>query len=86
MDKEQVWRLTGQAQLGEEAEMALRCCERLFPAMREEIYRQMEGEAAPDLALLRAKLVVLRSVEERLGAYIRGGRLALRELEDERRI
>lgn len=81
MDREQVWRLTGQAQLGEEAEMALRGCERLFPALREEVYRQMEGEEAPDMTLLRAKLLVLRSVEERLGAYIRSGRLALKELE-----
>lgn len=81
MDKEQMVRLTEQAGLGEEAEMALRCCEQLFPAMREEIYRQMEGEEAPDMALIRAKLMVLRSVEERLGAAIRGGRLALRELE-----
>jgi hypothetical protein len=81
MEREQVYKLTEQTQLGEEAEMALRCCERLFPAMREEIYRQMEGETAPDMALLRAKLVVLRGVEERLGAYIRSGRLALKELE-----
>ena len=81
MDREQVHRLTGQAQLGEEAEMALRCCERVFPAMREEIYRQMEGEEAPDMALLRAKLLVLRSVEERVKAYARSGRLALKELE-----
>lgn len=81
VDREQIERLTGQAGLGEEAELALRCCERLFPAMREEIYRQMEGEEAPDLALLRAKLLVLRSVEERLGAFIRSGRLALKELE-----
>jgi hypothetical protein len=50
--------------------------------MREEIYRQMEGETTPDMALLRAKLLVLRSVEERLGAYIRSGRLALKELDE----
>lgn len=81
MDRDQIKRLTGQAGLGEEAEQVLRCCERLFPAMREEIYRQMEGEEAPDMALLRAKLLVLRSVEERLRAYVRSGRLALRELE-----
>jgi hypothetical protein len=80
MDLEQEVRLTEQVRLSEEAEMALGFCRVLFPELRAEIYRELESESEPDLAALRARLVALRSVEERLAAYIRSGKLALLEL------
>lgn len=72
-------RLQIQAQRGEDAAAALRCCEVLFPAMREEIYRQMEDDHV-NSGTLRQKLLLLRSIEERLAAFVRSGSLANQEL------
>lgn len=79
MSIEQEIRLQAQAALGESAAEALAVVGCVFAELREEAYREIEGEA-PDMKLLRAKLLVMRSVEERLGAYVRSGQVALKEL------
>lgn len=77
---EQVLRLQAQALAGEAAEEALPVVGRVFAALREEVYRDMEGRPEPDMVMLRARLLVMRAVEERLGAYARGGEAARREM------
>lgn len=55
-------------------------CQRLFPQLRAEVYRRLEADEEPDIKYLRAELMALRSVEERLTASVRGGQVALKEL------
>lgn len=78
-DIEQVVRLQSQAMAGEAAEEALPIVRRVFAEMRAEVYRELETDKA-DLTMLQAKLLVMRTVEERLGAFSRAGQMAVREL------
>lgn len=80
---ERAVRLEAQALAGEAAEEALPVVSRVFAELRAEVYRELESEDA-ELPLLQAKLLALRAVEERLGAYGRAGRLAVRELNEKR--
>jgi hypothetical protein len=44
------------------------------------VYRKLEADEEQDIKYLRAQLLALRSVEERLTAAVRGGQVALKEL------
>jgi hypothetical protein len=79
MKQERIIRLQARIEAGEAAAEALPAVRRVFAELREEAYRELEGEGA-DMVFIRARLLVLRAVEERLQAMVNGGQAARLEL------